>query len=721
MSRVLSSFVFLLLALGMVGVVGMAQPADPLVALDCDDAPEGFACASVRGGTLTNDMIAAPSTLNPVLVQDTASGEVVDHMFGSGSFTFYNALALGAQGTVPQVASTVEVNEDATSVSYTIREGLSYSDGSPVTAEDILYWYYNVVWNPNLPNSFQSSYVCTDGTPYVITSSASNQVTVSCPEPFRTFTGNAGGVFAMSKQMALDLIDAQGIDTQTIVSAGPNGLLDTEPAGDDEVVGASISVGENGELETSPAGDDVEISVAMSDFLGLGAPIDQFRGLGPFQLESFDSQALARYARNPEFFEVDSNGTQLPYLDEYQLIIIPTQGQNLSLSNFLNGTTDKYGPRPQDIAVILSQAASGGFNVNQGINTGQATTGTTFASVNFNDPDPNLAAAARTREVRKALSLAIDRGALVNNVLLGIGTPQYGPNSMANGTFFIGRDNTCDDFIGAGLATADTCQNGTWTLDNGAELNISFLPSPTDPNYQQHLSCLNDYESCLATARELLDSVGVTDSNGDGVRDIPANLDAVIGNPGGSFETQVVTNTGNTIREEYAQIVCNGWSQLGISCNAASTSFATLVQQLLGGTYTGSIVIGLTGNDPAGGVNVFQCGAPLMLAMPTCDPAAPADDANAPIEGLTVVEDGFLQGFNAVTVEGAQEGFDQHQTAWGEHELWFMLSQQNALFAERIDRVSNTGGFARAQNGDVQFRCDLPGQTPNCANAPHQP
>jgi len=715
------SFVWFVCFVILSGVAAWAQlPADPLVALECDEAPEGFACAAVKGGTVTNDMISAPTNLNPTTSSDTASSEVLDHIFGGSQFTTYNILGAGAQGTLPQVASVIEVSDDATVVTFTLREGLSYSDGSPVTAEDVLYWYYHVIWNPNLPNSSQSVYNCPDGSAMKVTSPGAGQVRVECAETFRTYTGIAGSLLAMSKAMVLELMDAQGVATQTIVSAGPNGVLDTQPAGDDEVRGPSVAVGENGELDTAPAGDDTLIEVATAEFLGLGAPLELLRGLGPFVLDSFDSQALAKYSRNPNFYEVDSNGTQLPYLDEYQIIIIPTQGQNLSLSNFLNGTTDKFVPRPADIAVILSQAASGGFLVNQGINTGAATTGTTMITPNFVDPNLNLAAANRSTEVRKALSLAIDRGALVNTVLLGIGTPQYTPVSMGNSTF-IGRDNTCADFIDAGLATADTCVNGTWALDNGAELNISFLPTPADPNYQQQLSCLNDFEGCLEIARGLLDSVGIVDANGDGVRDIPANFHPAIDNEGGPFETQIVTNTGNTIREEFSQIACNGWNQIGVSCNAATTSFPTLVQQLLGGTFTGNITIGLTGNDPAGAVNVLQCGAPLHMAHVGCDPNAPANDPAAPTESSTLITDSFLQGFTATSVEAAQEGFDRQQTIWGEHLLWFMLAQSNALFTERVDRIANTGGFVRALNADVNFRCDLPGQAPNCANAPHQP
>jgi oligopeptide transport system substrate-binding protein len=44
-----------------------------------------------------------------------------------------------AQETVPAAAESWEYNEDATSITFTLREGLQYSDGSPITAENFRY------------------------------------------------------------------------------------------------------------------------------------------------------------------------------------------------------------------------------------------------------------------------------------------------------------------------------------------------------------------------------------------------------------------------------------------------------------------------------------------------------------------------------------------------------------------------------------------------------
>jgi peptide/nickel transport system substrate-binding protein len=683
--------------LGLAAFLGLTAAAQPAVVLDCQEPPEGFHCASVSGGTYTFSIIASPSTLNPVTAEDTASLSIQDQWLG----TFYADYSL-----LEGFALEAELNEEGTAVTFTLREA-NFSDGSPVTMEDITYWYYAVVWNPNLPNSYQDAFVCTDGSPFKLEVLSENQLRISCPEPFLTFEPFAGGFLVLSKQMALDLIEAQGIATQPAVAPGPDGVLQTEGG---EPFGP-ILVG-----DLTPAGDDEKIELATEEFMGLSAPLELLRGLGPFVMTQFISDQIAVYERNPHFWQVDSNGTQLPYLDQVTIIIIPTQGFNLAISKFLNGETDVYGPRPQDVAVILSQAAAGGFEVNEDIDIGQSNFGETFTTPNFIDPDPNLAAAARNTTVRRALYLAIDRATLVNNVLLGIGTPQFQPVSIPATTYFIGRDNTCEDFINAGLATAETCDGTTWVLPSGLELDVTTLPAPVNDETVEALSCLVDFDACLQKAKELLDSVGVVDTDGDGIREIPANFDPIVQNPGGKFSVQVVTNTGNTIREAYDVIICDGWNAIGVECAASTASFPQLVQELLTGTFTGYITIGLTGGNPQGAINVVPCGTALHLYHVSCDPNAPEGTMEAPTPEELAIQEPWLRGFAAVELEEAVAAFDEFQAVWMKYVPYYHLAATNQLFVQRTDRIANTG---RAINGNtnVKFRCDLPGQSPTCEEA----
>lgn len=669
----------LIAAVVIAGLLSSAALAQPFVVLDCEAGTAtglagSFDCAPATGGSSAISMIAAPQTLNPITSNDTASGEIIDYAIGSGFFTSYSLLGQGASGTVPQLAEVIEVSEDGLSATYNLREGLAFSDGSPVTGEDLLYWYNDVIYNPNLPNSFTDAFTCLDGSPYSVTVDG-NAVTVSCSEAFRTFVGNAADIPVMSKQMALDFINAQGIPTED----GTNGPR------------------------------------ALQEFMGLGIDISLLRSLSPYVMTEFVSDQVAVYGRNPNSYMVDSNGTQLPYLDELTINIFPTNGQNLSLSAFLNGQTDFIGPRSADIAPILGQAAGGGFSVNGDINNGTAATGTQWVTTNFDDEDPNLAAINRNATARRALSLATDRVAMVNNVLLGIGTPTF-VNADVVGQFYIGRNNTCDDFIAAGLASADNCADGIWTTDEGLLVQVSALP-PADADFIDHLSCLNNYAGCVAQAQSLLESIGVTDTDGDGIVNIPADLDGA-GNPGGNWNVQVTTNVGNTNRENFIQIICDSWSQLGINCTTNPVAFSTLVTQLLGlegATWTGAIMLGLTGGDPAGGANVYQCGAALYFWHLSCDPSATSGSTAQVANGGGSVEEAFDVGFAATSVSDAQGGFDAMQRAWIQTEPYVQLAVGNALFAVRVDRTCNDGR-ATVANFEVKYRTDVAGNEGSCSS-----
>ena len=58
-------------------------------------------------------------------------------------------------GLVPNVAESWEVSEDSSEFIFHLREGIKWSDGEPFTADDIMFWYNDIVLNeaitPALP------------------------------------------------------------------------------------------------------------------------------------------------------------------------------------------------------------------------------------------------------------------------------------------------------------------------------------------------------------------------------------------------------------------------------------------------------------------------------------------------------------------------------------------------------------------------------------------
>ena len=48
---------------------------------------------------------------------------------------------------VPNLAESVKASDDGKEYTFTLRKGLKWSDGSPFTSEDVVFWYEDVLMN----------------------------------------------------------------------------------------------------------------------------------------------------------------------------------------------------------------------------------------------------------------------------------------------------------------------------------------------------------------------------------------------------------------------------------------------------------------------------------------------------------------------------------------------------------------------------------------------
>ncbi|HEY8599266.1 MAG TPA: ABC transporter substrate-binding protein, partial [Thermomicrobiales bacterium] len=100
--------------------------------------------AAQRGGTLTSAAVGDLKSYHLYQTTDTASSGAQSLVYGGGSLTTYDPETLQLIG---YAAQKIDVSSDYKTVTFTLRDGLKWSDGSPLTTEDYI-WTYQQASNP---------------------------------------------------------------------------------------------------------------------------------------------------------------------------------------------------------------------------------------------------------------------------------------------------------------------------------------------------------------------------------------------------------------------------------------------------------------------------------------------------------------------------------------------------------------------------------------------
>jgi len=89
-----------------------------------------------QGGTMVIGVTSLPATISPLNPSMFGSNEVLDLLF-----LHLHRIDPQTGKMKPELASSWEFSEDLTSITYYLRDDVSWWDGQPVTAEDVYYTY----------------------------------------------------------------------------------------------------------------------------------------------------------------------------------------------------------------------------------------------------------------------------------------------------------------------------------------------------------------------------------------------------------------------------------------------------------------------------------------------------------------------------------------------------------------------------------------------------
>ena len=303
-------------------------------------------------------------------------------------------------------------------------------------------------------------------------------------------------------------------------------------------------------------------------------------GTGPFTISSYIPEEQVVMTRNANYWLQDEAGNTLPYLDEIVHDIVPDL--DAELARFRSGDSDSHGIPGEQLAELEPLQQEGNFTI---FRQGPAF-GTTFISFNMNpgsNPEtgesyltPEELAWFSNKEFRQAMAHVVDKDTIIDEVQEGLGYPQWASISPAAGDFH-------------------------------------------NPNVRQ-------YEYSIERANEILDGLGWTDTDGDGVRED--------GN-GNRIEFTLVTNTGNNVRLKVGEILQQGMADAGLAVDYQPLEFGVLVEMLTTTYDWDAVLVGLTGGtEPHGGITVWHSSEGLHFWNPYQE--EPATEWEAEINELYI-------------------------------------------------------------------------------------
>jgi peptide/nickel transport system substrate-binding protein len=297
----------------------------------------------------------------------------------------------------PKYASSVTPSKDFATWTVKLRKGAKWSDGSPFTADDIMFWYADVLLNKDLTPALPVWMKNHDGSPVTVQRVDGTTVQWGYKEPNTTFLMELANKDSGDRQYAC-FLPAHYLKQFHAKYADKAKL-------DQMVTAAKFKTWV--ELFASkahpPENPDRPV---MAAWVAATRVSDQ----------------LFVLRRNPYYVGVDKAGNQLPYIDSIQFkFFADIQSLNLAA---IAGQLDE-----QERHIILSNypvlkehERDGKYRVILWQGFGGADADVTFNETYTKDPD--LGRLLQNRDFRIAMSYAINRNQIKESAFLGLGEPR---------------------------------------------------------------------------------------------------------------------------------------------------------------------------------------------------------------------------------------------------------------------------------------------------------
>ncbi|SNZ16475.1 ABC transporter substrate-binding protein [Hydrogenobacter hydrogenophilus] len=329
-----------------------------------------------EGGTLHFILSGDPKTLNPVMAQESTSTAVIDYLFTGLTKTDIKTMRV-----LPDLAKGWEEKDSGRRYIFHLREGVRWSDGVELTADDVVFTYRDVYLNKDIPNSTADmlrGIIKTDKDAQSFVRKIDRYtVEFNIPKPFAPFL----------QVLSAPILPKHKLEKYVKEGSFPTAWnVDTDPK---EIVGT-----------------------------------------GPYVIKRYVKGQFVEYSANPYYYEKDREGRKLPYIKSMIGIIV--QDPDTALLRFSAGDADYIGVRPQDLLFMSRLRSITLYDLGP-------TPSTTFLVFNQNPRakiPPYKLRWFQNRVFRQAISHAIDREGICYLVYNGLAEPLYTPITPANRPYY---------------------------------------------------------------------------------------------------------------------------------------------------------------------------------------------------------------------------------------------------------------------------------------------
>lgn len=327
------------------------------------------------GGTFVSSTIGeGPKTFNPFNTKDNISAQMSEIMY-DGLVTTNPVTG----ETIPKLAKSFNVNGKEYVVN--LRQGLKWSDGKPITADDVVFTWQNIIFD-GFGNTSTRDSVMIDGKLPTVEKIDDYTVKFVTPEPFAPFL-----------------------------------RMLSSPIAPKHIFQPAVSRGRE----------------YFDGFLSTNTNPKEFVTSGAFRLKEYVPAQRVVFERNPNYYEINKDGKKLPYLDKLVYLIVGDI--NNQVLKFEGGELDEISLQGANVARFKEMEKHSDFSV---FNIGPDT-GTMYLSMNMNNRkdekgkyyvEPKKQVWFQDKNFRQAVDYALDRKNMVFNIANGLGYPLFTPETL---------------------------------------------------------------------------------------------------------------------------------------------------------------------------------------------------------------------------------------------------------------------------------------------------